>query len=348
TFQTTRGLHINNWTPRFTFGGPLVRRRAWFYLAHESEYDLTVIKELPRGADRNYLWRTSDLAKVQIDVSPGNVLSAQFLGNLLTSPRFGIDAFDPGSISQRLNNSAYMFSARDQITLSRNTLLELGGAFIQFNNAVAPQGTAPEVLQPGGNSGNFYLRSHTRTRRAQLVGNLFLPSFNWHGRHDFRTGVDLDRETYDQSYRRNAILALRLDGTLSRRIDFTPRAAYRRDNVEIGAYVVDRWALTERILLEPSLRFDWDEIFRRWLFSPRLAAIAMLTPATKLSLGAGWFYNATVLEIISRPLAGSRIDQFFNPDGTAVGPPAITTFAANLRALHPADAFNWSIGVQQK
>jgi hypothetical protein len=348
TFQTKRGFDVNNWTPRVTFGGPIIRGRAWFYLAHESEYDLTIVKELPPGADRSYLWRTSDLAKVQVNVSPGNVLSVQILGNLLVSPRFGIDAFDPISISRREDNSAYMVSVRDQITIARGTLLEIGGAFLQFNNSEIPQGTAPEVLQPGGNSGNFYREAHSRSRRGQFLVNLFLPSLNWFGRHDFRAGIDLDRDSFDQSFHRHTILARRVDGSLAREINFTPNVSYRRNSVETGAYVLDRWAIGERLLVEPGLRFDWDEIFRRLLFSPRLAATLMVTPDTKLSFGAGWFYNPTLLELISRPLAGARFDQFFNPDGTPAGPVATTTFAADLKHLQPPDALNWSVGLQQK
>jgi hypothetical protein len=349
TLQTTRGINLNNWTPRVTFGGPIVHRRAWFYVAHESEYDLTIVKQLPAGQDRNWLWRTSDLGKVQINLSPGNVLSLEFLGNLLNTPRFGLDAFDPISITRKESNTAYMFGVHDQITVSRNGLLELGGAFIQFNALERPQGTAPEILQPGSNSGNFYRRSHSRTRRGELFGNLYLPPVrNWLGRHDFRAGVDAEEEFYSQSYRRSPVTSLRTDGSLSRITTFTPLVSFNRNNFETGGYFLDHWSIGNRLALEPGVRVDWDEIFREPLVSPRFAGAFMLTGDTKLTFGAGWFYNSINLEPISRPLSGIRTDQFFNPDGTPTGPPVTTTFAANLHTLHQPDALNWSVGVQQK
>ena len=48
---------------------------------------------------------------------------------------------------------------------------------------------------------------------------------------------------------------------------------YTRHNVEVGAYLQDRWTPRAGLLIEPGLRFDWDEIVRRPLLSPRLAAV---------------------------------------------------------------------------
>ena len=65
---------------------------------------------------------------------------------------------------------------------------------------------------------------------------------------------------------------LREDGTLLRRSIFSDQAPFTRHNVETGAYFQDRWLAHPGLLIEPGLRFDWDEILRRPLFSPRIAA----------------------------------------------------------------------------
>ena len=59
-------------------------------------------------------------------------------------------------------------------------------------------------------------------------------------------------------------------------------------------YAEDRWLVTDRLLIEPGVRFDWDEIVRQALFSPRLAGTYVLDNSgnTKISAGIGLVYDA--------------------------------------------------------
>jgi hypothetical protein len=98
------------------------------------------------------------------------------------------------------------------------------------------------------------------------------------------------------------------------------------------------------------MRFDWDEIVRRPLFAPRLAAV--YTPgdkdATKISAGIGLYYEHTQLEYLARPHASIRYDTFFEADGTTPTGQEETEFTANDGLLHAPRAVNWSVGVERK
>jgi outer membrane receptor protein involved in Fe transport len=74
-------------------------------------------------------------------------------------------------------------------------------------------------------------------------------------------------------------------------------------NFEASAYAEDRWLITNRFLIEPGLRVDWDELVRSPLVSPRLAGTYVLDSSgnTKLSAGVGVVYDATDLILIARP-----------------------------------------------
>ena len=79
-----------------------------------------------------------------------------------------------------------------------------------------------------------------------------------------------------------------------RRSAFPEQAPFARDNFETGAYFQDRWLAHQGLLIEPGLRFDWDEIIRRPLFSPRLAVTYSPPGAeatTKLSAGVGLYLS---------------------------------------------------------
>jgi hypothetical protein len=100
------------------------------------------------------------------------------------------------------------------------------------------------------------------------------------------------------------------------------------------------------------VRFDWDEIIRKPLIAPRIAAV--FSPprgngSTKLSAGVGLYYEHTQLDYLTRALEGARFETYFATDGvTSLGPAQTSIFQANYGSLHQARAINWSIGIQQK
>ena len=92
------------------------------------------------------------------------------------------------------------------------------------------------------------------------------------------------------------------------------------------------------LLVEPGLRFDWDEIIRRPYFSPRLATA--WTPAdgreaTKLSAGIGLYYEHTQLEYLdARPRRNPLRHLLRRRRRDTHHPPLLTTFTANDGSLH--------------
>ncbi len=142
-------------------------------------------------------------------------------------------------------------------------------------------------------------------------------------------GIDTDRLTYQADFQRTPISFLfnppvgtysgncLTPNLCSRYSVFSGGANSSADNLETSGYIQDRWLATNRLLIEPGLRFDWDEIIRSPLFSPRLAGTYVLDSEgnTKLSAGAGIVYDATNLLLLARPSAGQRTDTFFDSSG---------------------------------
>jgi hypothetical protein len=350
--QTRKGLNINDWTPRATFSGPLRQRKAWFFDAFDAEYKLNIVNELPSGADRGSAWREGNLAKVQINLSQTNTLTAGLLVNQFSADHAGLSRFDPLETTRDQRQSTYLFTVKDQTYLANGLLLEFGFGFNQFRTHEQPQdGSVPYVLSPEGSRGNYFRTTDRLSRRLQGIANLTLPVQHWHGRHEFRLGGDLDRINADQSSTRRPILIRREDGTLSRQITFVDSPRFDQNNSEVSGFVQDRWSVTERWLIEAGLRLDWDQIVRQAVISPRIASTYLLSESgeTKLTIGAGLFYDATNLDLISRPLAGRRVDVFYGSDGrTPLGAPVETSFQVDQQQLKLPRFINWSLGVEQK
>jgi len=349
--QGQKGIHIKTWTPRVTVSGPLRKDKAWFLNAADGNYDLNVIKDLPAGADRGTAWRISNLSKVQVNLTPSNILTTSFLVNEFRADHLGLSRFTPLDTTLDSRDSAYLFTLKDQHLSSGGTLFEVGGAYSEYRASLQPLGTMQYVISPEQDSGNYFETVDGRAGRVQGIANIFLPPRNWQGRHEFKIGVDLDLITDRQSYERRPIEIVREDGTLSQEITFQNGAPFTKDNFESTGYAQDRWSLSDRLLLEPGMRFDWDDVIRDFLVSPRLASSYLLSRSgdTKLSGGVGLYGDATNLDTLTRSLSGQRTDFFYDLTGqTLLQPPVVTSFAVDERVLKIPRFTHWSLGVERK
>src|SRR5205814_4002991 len=102
------------WVPRATFSGPIKKGKAWFFDSADAEYDTNFIPELPSGANHAPVWRGSNLAKVQINVAPGNILTSTLLINGYHSEGEGLSVLNPLEITLIRNQTAYLANIRDQ------------------------------------------------------------------------------------------------------------------------------------------------------------------------------------------------------------------------------------------
>lgn len=377
--QNKKGLAFDTIDPRFVFSGPLRKGKMWFFDSPDGEFENIIVSELPSGADTDHFWRSGNLAKVQTNLTSRDILTTSFNINHLHDDHAGFSPMNPLEATPQDAETAYVASVKNQHYFQGGELLETGFGFVQYGLALSPPGTLPYFISPETAGGNFFLLENTRARRWQGLTNLYLAPKQWHGRHEVKLGFDVDRLSYHGFFQRQPISFLREGQTLPASGNCltrplmdpsasSPCARYsvfpgdgnsRLFNFETGGYIQDRWLITNRLLVEPGLRFDWDQIIRRPLFSPRLAATYALDDEgnTKLSAGVGIVYDATSLLLVARPTAGQRTDYFFNNLGMAVDQngnpaaaptPVLTTFSANTSALREPRYLNWSIGVEQK
>jgi hypothetical protein len=343
------GLRFDKFVPRFTFSGPIVRNRAWFFDGLETEYDHIYIQELPPSADTNDLLRGSNLAKVQVNLTPANILSVGFLFNDYHSPYDGISSLVPQESTTKTDITAWLPYIRDQHSFANGALLEVGVGVLHFRDGYEPHGNSPYELTPELPQGSYFQNLISHSQREEGKATLYLPPHYWRGRHDLRAGLALDHISFDESLSQAPVSYLREDGTLLRRSVFSEVAPFSRHNIETGAYFQDRWLAHPGLLIEPGLRFDWDEIVRRPLFSPRINATYTPDETTKLSAGVGLYYEHTELEYLTQALTGVRDDTYYADNGvTPVSEPLPTVFTANYGSLKEMRAINWSLGLERK
>jgi hypothetical protein len=346
------GIHFNQFLPRFTVSGPIVRNRAWFFNGIEAEYDENYIPQLPAGADTDKLIRSSNLVKAQVNLGAANSLGVGLLWNVFHSPYDGISAIVPQQSTDNHDRLAWLPYARDQQGFKNGTMLDAGFAVLRYREGYEPHGSNPYNLTPELPNGSNFESLTSRSLREEGYTNIYFPSHHFEGDHQITAGVDLDHTGFDEDISLAPVNYLRQDGTRTRRSVFPQFAPFTRHNTELGAYVEDRWSPLPGLLLEPGIRYDWDAIVRRPLFSPRIAFNFSPPGAgshTKLTAGIGLYYEHTQLEYLARALAGVRFDTYFAADGTTPLAPAVeTAFSENDASLHEARALNLSAGIEHK
>jgi len=352
SFQNINGIRFDKFVPRVTFSGPLVQNRAWFFDGLEVEYDDIYIRELPPSADTDHLIRGSNLLRFQVNTTPANILSLGLLYNNYHSPYDGISSLVPQQSTTKRNTIAWLPYVRDQFNFHNGAVLDAGLGIQRIRDGYEPNGTLPFAITPEQEQGSYFESATDRSQRIEANAALYLPPQHWMGVHNFKAGIDLDHIGFDETVFRTPVSYLRENRTLSRMSAFPATSPFTRHNVEIGAYLQDHWALRSGLIVEPGLRFDWDEIIRRPSFAPRLALAyspQQFHGSTKVLAGIGLYYEHTQLEFLERALAGIRSDTYFAADGvTPTGPPQLTTFSATDSSLHQTRALNWSIGIEQK
>ncbi len=360
--QIKRGIAFDNVVPRITFSGPIKKGRVWFFEGVDGEFNHNVITELPPGQDTNNFWRVGNIAKIQVNLAPAHILTASYLFNRQHDEHFGLSIFSPPSSTPSDTERGDFLTARDQIYLPGRQLLDFGFNFDQYGSDVRPQGSGAFVANAKNVTGSYYFGAHIRARRWQGVSNVSLAPFQWQGRHEIKFGLDLDRLAYNPVFQRSPISYLRLGQTLPPgetclSLPLSPCARYsafsvgpqsETNNVEVSSYVQDRWSPAKRLIVEAGLRYDWDEIVRDALFSPRLAGSYLVDKDgnTKVSAGIGIFRDATNMVLFSRPFEGQRLDYFFDSQGRLDSAPVSMTFTVNQSTLKSPRFVNWSVGVE--
>jgi len=362
SWQNKNGWKFDQVNPRLTLSGPVVKGKIWFFDALDGAYQYEVVTELPVDQNEDVITRLGNLAKVQANLTSRNILTTSFNINEFHDQHAGLSPQNPQASTPAVDQPTYQVGVKDQHYFAGDSLLEAAFGFNRYDLNQISRGLDPYFVSPETASGSYYLTAHTRADRWQVVSNLYLRPRVWHGRHDFKLGIDLDHLRYDANYQRNPISYLRegerpancitvlATSPCSRYSVFPGAPALTQHNTELSGYAQDRWLLTERVFLEAGLRYDRDQIVRRKLFSPRLAATWVLdsSGATKLSVGFGVFYDATTIFLVARPRAGTRIDQFFDQNGFPIGGPVLSSYTADLHSLQAPRVLNESLALERR
>ena len=140
---------------------------------------------------------------------------------------------------------------------------------------------------------------------------------------------------------------------------FTPAPLHDQYNTEVSAYAQDRWSITNRLLIEPGMRLDWDAIVHhaeirsapRWNLRPRQLGQheAFRRHRPHLRIHAN-FPDRPPLRGCARRYVLLRQPELHQPSPDASPRPALSpppSPPTRTRSTSPR-FINWSVGLEKK
>jgi Carboxypeptidase regulatory-like domain len=347
--STDGGFHVNKFTPRIEFSGPVVKGRAWVYNGVEVFYHDDSVFGLPAGQNRVRGTDFNDLNRVRVDLTQSNILTASFLYNLSDTNHNGLSVLNPVETTTSHRQTLYMSTIRDQHYFSHGALFEVAFADSRSEVSDVPQGDQIFEITPTGDLGNYFVSRLRHSYRQQWIGNLYLPTLHFLGKHQVKFGVDLEREAFHQVSLRHDYEVLDADSNLERFVTFAGNPFEARKNLEGAQYVEDHWNLREGLSLEMGVRTEWNEIVRAMEVAPRLAVAwaPEFLPDTKFSAGWGIYYDAINLNVVAQQQDQVSLSTFYLPGGIVQGP-AQTQFEVYDQLLKVPYYQNASATVEHK
>ncbi|HLH00529.1 MAG TPA: TonB-dependent receptor [Bryobacteraceae bacterium] len=342
-----QGVRLGNWFPRFGFSGPIVRGRSWFSDTFDSEYNNSLVTDLPRGRNTRSGWAGSNLLHTQTNLTPSNIFFADFLAYIDHEDRVGLGPLNPVSTTSNLRTRELFGSIKDQAYLG-HTLIEFGYARNDFLISQTPQDQGLYIISTQGSSGNYFLNSTQSAARDQGRVDAFLPRFHFAGSHQIQLGVGAEWLHYTGDFRRTGYQVLGLNNELLSQTLYGAPALVRARDVLSSSYLLDTWRVSQRLQFDLGFRQDLDRRAAALAWSPRLGFSWSPLEATHTRISGGYAitHDAVTMDMLGRPMDQIALTTTYGPGGAPLGPPQPTAFVVGSFKLPRAT--NWNVNIDHQ
>ena len=316
---------IANWTPRFEFGGPLVKNKINFSQEITYEFRRTPIRGLAWPLNETTTRSTTSFTELQVILSPRHLLTLNLNIFPSTIEFANINTLVPQSASANYRRNGASVGLADSYELLSGAVLSTVVRYTRFDSDTWGQGSADMQISPEGWGGNFFNTWSRRANQVEALPAFQLPGKTWHGRHEVRFGEDVLYRSYNGSSVSHPVDLLAQDGTIAERIDFQGAGFLRASDTEAAEFVQDQWNVNGSLTLSFGARFSSQSIGRSAAFAPR-AGFAFSPgsgPKTVIRASAAEIYSHVPLLAADFADNQARVLSFFDPSGALIGQPML-------------------------
>jgi hypothetical protein len=355
SFRVKRGspLHVTGisaFSPRAETGGPLIKDRLFLQQAIQYRYRTNDVPSRPQD-ELKRSHRFSSFTRLDANLSGRQslVVAGGFFPAHATQTTLG--TFTPPAASVDMSANVNTAAVTERALWSEKFFTETTVEAHSYSTDVMPRGPAPMELLPETTLGNFFNRQHREATTLQFVESLSGTAQGHGGLHLYKAGLDVLHSRYSSTSASRAVLIRRSDGSLARRLDFTPAQTSQAENsTDMALYAQDRVQPGARWYAEFGARLDRDGVLDRFNLTPRIGAALLLNQegTSVLRSGYGLFFERTPSVAGVFDQYEAAVDTRFAGNGlTPVAPPALLTHITSPD-LRTSRSLTWDVAFDHR
>ncbi|MDR3717427.1 MAG: carboxypeptidase regulatory-like domain-containing protein [Bryobacteraceae bacterium] len=317
-----RGLRTA--TPRLNFEGPLIANKLFFSEGFEYVDRKTAVFTLPFPNNQKKQEGLNSFAQLDWVASGKNLVTATIH---IAPQRLGyvnMNYFNPQPTTPDATTHNYTGTISDKYTIFGG-LWENTFSATKFDANVWAKGPADFVIQPQGNSGDYFAgQSRDAERYGWTSSFSFAPWEKW-GSHSYKIGAYAAGSYDDGRVLEHPIDVMDASGGLLERIAFTGGSAFDNADTEYAFYAQDHWIITPHVAIDLGLRVESQEISETIRFAPRfgIAWSPFTGLGTVIRAGTGMFYDRVPLGVYSFNQYPDRVVTLYDGNGQILQGPTL-------------------------
>jgi hypothetical protein len=337
-FRSWKMRGVQDASPRFVVGGPLIEGRLYF--AQTVLYDIHKIpnRTLPFPDNTSKQEYVNSFTQLDSILSSRQYLTATLHITPQHTNFVNPDYFNPEPVTPSYRQHDYMGTITDHLAVGRG-MLESAVSLQRFDAAVGAQGPGAMFLQPQGNTGSYFATQNREAGRIEWSETWSPAAIQQWGRHELKFGALVTHTSDAGLLTASPINIENYSGQLLERIDFTGGGPYSHYDVETAVFAQDHWLLTHGLALDLGARLERQSISESFRIAPRagLSWAPFGGERTVVYAGYGIFYDRVPLGVYAFDRFPRRVVTDFGPDGTPLGPPVtylnLTGYSAMSNSL---------------
>ena len=312
---------VKDATPRFNLSGPIIKDKLYFL--EGAEYLLYKYEARTLPYPDNYSTSQAINSFTQLDwiINKDQTLTASLHWAPHTLDYVGLNYFDPQPVTPNANFHEATATIMHRWSLGGG-LLQSTLAETNVSSDVTPQEYSQwMVLQPTGNSGNYFSQEARNSSRYEWIENYTLKPLHFFGDHTVQIGSVLGHSENEGQFYARPVLIQNTSGQTLQRINFVGGRPFDLSDFEPAVFVQDHWVVNPHLALDLGVRYEEQTITSTTRTAPRSGFVwSPDSGKTTVRGGTGIFYDSVPLDIYAFNSYPSQLVTTYGPDGLPIGP----------------------------
>ena len=313
---------VKDATPRFNVSGPIIKDKLYFlegaeYLLYKYE-----ARTLPYPDNYSTSQALNSFTQVDWIINQDQTLTASLHWAPHTLDYVGLNYFDPQPVTPNANFHEATATIMHRWSLGGG-LLQSTLAETNVSSDVTPQEYSRlMVLQPTGNSGNYFSQEARNSSRYEWIENYTVKPLHFFGDHTIQVGSVLGHSENEGQFHARPVLIQNTSGQTLQRINFVGGRPFDLSDFEPAVFVQDHWVVNPHLALDLGVRYEEQTITSTTRTAPRGGFVwSPDSGKTTVRGGMGIFYDSVPLDIYAFNSYPSQLITTYGRDGLPVGPP---------------------------